>query len=199
MNTTTNTAEVGAYHLASAKNYDLFEPQRNNNFVFIVTDLDGILRVGTTGTDDNDKISNAQEVLKLSVDQASIPMFTQEVITIKRGNSVVKAAGAPTFSDGNIVVNDYIGADSKSVLLAWQNLSYNVATDKVGRMSQYKKVCYLNEYTPDYRLVRSWKLLGCWVAGLSEDAFSMGDSGKKTISATIAYDRAIMEMPDEEL
>lgn len=190
-----NVTQPGAYHLSD--NPALYEPQRNNNFVFIVTGIDNILRAGVAETDENAYISNAQEVLKFSVEQSSIPMFSQEVITIKRGNSVMKAAGVPTFTEGNIVVNDYIGADSKSVLMAWQNLSYNVLTEKIGNMADYKKTCYLNEYTPDYKLVRTWKMLGCWVSGLSEDPFSMNDSGKKTISANISYDKAIMEMPDE--
>ena len=118
--------------------------------------------------------------------------------SVNYGNSVMKAAGKPTFSDGTLVVNDFIGADTKSVLMAWQNLSYNVRTDKVGRMADYKKNCYLQEYTPDWQLVRTWRLIGCWVSGLSEDQFSHDSSDKKTISATITFDKAYMELPDEE-
>ena len=40
-------------------------------------------------------------------------------------------------------------------------------------------------------------MLGCWVSGLSESEFNMEQSGKKTITATISYDKAFMEMPDE--
>lgn len=109
----------------------------------------------------------------------------------------MKFAGAPTFSDGTLVVNDYIGADTKSALMAWQNLSYNVKTEKVGNMKDYKKMCYLCEYTPDYKLVRTWKMLGCWVSGLTESDFSMDSAGKKTISATISFDKAFMELPEE--
>ena len=185
----------GTYHLAD--NPALYDPMRNNTFEFVVTGLDKLLRVGADGSEENAYITNAQEVLRLSVDSASIPMFTQEVIPVKRGNSTIKFAGTPSFASGSIVVNDWIGADSKSALMAWQNLSYNVKTDRVGNAADYKKDCWLIEYTPDYtKQVRQWQLKGCFISGLSEDAYSMSSDGKKTISATIEYDRAIMSLPD---
>ena len=187
--------QIGSYHLAD--NPELYEVQRDNNFEFIVTGIDNILRTGADETDSNAYIKNASQTLRYSVVQASIPMFTQEPITISRGNSVMKAAGKPSFTDGSLVVNDFIGADTKSSLMAWQNLSYNVKTERVGNMADYKKTCYLCEYTPDYKLVRTWKMVGCWVSGLSEEAFNMEGSGKKTITATITFDKAFMELPDE--
>ena len=185
----------GTYHLAD--NPAIYDPMRNNTFEFVVTGLDKLLRVGADGSEENAYITNAQEVLRLSVDSASIPMFTQEVIPVKRGNSTIKFAGTPSFASGSLVVNDWIGADSKSALMAWQNLSYNVKTDRVGNAADYKKDCWLIEYTPDYtKQVRQWQLKGCFISGLSEDAYSMSSDGKKTISATIEYDRAIMSLPD---
>ena len=185
----------GTYHLAD--NPALYDPMRNKTFEFVVTGLDKLLRVGADGSEENAYITNAQEVLRLSVDSASIPMFTQEVIPVKRGNSTIKFAGTPSFASGSLVVNDWIGADSKSALMAWQNLSYNVKTDRVGNAADYKKDCWLIEYTPDYtKQVRQWQLKGCFISGLSEDAYSMSSDGKKTISATIEYDRAIMSLPD---
>lgn len=190
-----NVSQVGAYHLSD--NPALYEVQRSNNFEFVVTGIDNILRVDADEGDDNAYITNAAQTLRFSVVQASIPMFSQEPISIRRGNSVMKAAGVPTFPDGSLVVNDFIGADTKSALMAWQNLSYNVKTERVGKMADYKKTCYLCEYTPDYQLVRTWKMLGCWVSGLQEDDFNMEDGNKKTITATIQYDKAFMELPTE--
>lgn len=186
--------QYGAYHLAD--NPTIYEPIRSNNFMFIVTGIDNILRVGADENDADARITNASKSLQFSVTQASIPFFNQETITIRRGNSVIKAAGLPSFGEGSITIHDYIGADGKSVLMAWQNLSYNVKTEKVGLMSDYKMTCYLCEYDPNYKLVRTWKLLGCWVAGLSEDTFDMENGDKKTITAKIEYDKAFMEMPD---
>ena len=56
--------------------------------------------------------------------------------------------------------------------------------------------CYHGSYTPDYKLVRTWKMVGCWVSDISEGDFNMESNGKKTITATIQYDKAFMEMPD---
>ena len=193
---TLDTTQSGTYHLAT--DMALYEVQRTNNFEFLVTDIDNILRAGVTvdAAEDTDIIKNAQSTLRFSVVSFTTPTFSQNVIEIKRGNTTMKAAGVPTFDNGSLVVNDYIGADTKSALMAWQNLSYNVRTEKVGRMADYKKRCYLNEYTPDYKLVRTWRLEGCWVSGIQGGDFNMESNDKKTITATISFDKAFMEMPD---
>lgn len=112
----TEISQYGTYHLAD--NPELYEVQRSNNFEFIVTGIDNILRAGANETDENAFITNASQTLRFSVVQSSIPMFSQEVIRIQRGNTVMKAAGVPTFNDGSLVVNDFIGADTKSALMA---------------------------------------------------------------------------------
>lgn len=193
LNTPTSNSQ-GAYVLAD--NPNLYEIQRKNYFEFVVTDINGILRAGSTGEEGNARIDNAQEVLRVSVVSAPIPHFTQTPIEIRRGNSVMKAAGVPSFNNGTLVVNDYIGADTKAVLMAWQNLSYNVRTEKVGLMSDYKKDAYLVEYTPDYQQVRKWRLHGCWVSGISETDYSQESNEKNTIQATIEYDRAEIDMSE---
>lgn len=187
-----NNSHTGTYHLADNPKY--FEIQRNNNFEFIVTDLDNIRRAGALGTESNANIKNAQELLRLSVSKAAVPHFTQEVVTIKRGNSTMKYAGVPDFKAGSFEFHDYVGADTKAILMAWQNLSYNVDTEIVGSMAnpdtQYKKNCYLVEYTPDKQMVRSWILYGCWISALDEGQYSGEDGGKHAITATIEYDHA---------
>lgn len=189
--------ERGAYHLATIP--ELVEPQRSNTFEFVITDIDGIRRAAQDDTQ-SETISNAQEVIRMSVKSASVPTFTQNPITIQRGNSTIKLPGTPTFSEGQVVVNDYIGLDGKSVLVAWQNLSYNPKTDKIGTAAAYKKTCYLLEYTPDNeKLVRQWVLQGCWVSGLTMPEFNHEQGNElRTVTATIQYDRGWMEMPDTE-
>ena len=194
--------EHGTYHLASNKS--LYQPQKTNNFEFIVTfGDDDLIREGTpegfeTNAENIIKSDIAQETLRLSVNKTSIPHFTQSVIEVKRGNSTMKFAGTPTFSEGSLEIEDYVNADSKSILMAWQRLSYDVETEKVGDASQYKKDCTLIEYTPNYRQVRYWVLKGCWISGLSEPGFDSYADTKNNISVTIQYDYAIMHMPDEE-
>ena len=196
-NSTLNVASDAAHGTyVLADNPKLFEPQRTNNFEFVVTDLDNIMRAGVLGNEDSARIPNAQEMLRLSVTKAPIPHYTQGVIEIKRGNSVVKAAGTPTFSNGQVVCNDYIGADTKAIIMAWQNLSYNVTTEKVGLMGDYKKDAYLIEYTPDNQEVRRWRLHGCWVSGVSEDGPSSENNSKNNITVTIEFDRGEIDTSD---
>lgn len=193
INQSTSTP-MGTYHLAA--NTNLYEIQRTNNFEFIITDIDGITKAGMLGGEANGTIANAQEIIRLSVVSSSIPHFSQQAIEVKRGNSTMKFAGVPTFKAGQVKVNDYIGAATKEVLMAWQNLSYNVLTEKVGLASDYKKDCYLIEYTPDYQKVRQWKMHGCWISELSEDDFNNEQNDKKQITCNIEYDRAELDMSE---
>ena len=179
---------IGTHHLAA--NTNLYEIQRTNNFEFIVTDIDGIMKAGMVGGEAFGTIDNAQEIIRLSVVSSSIPHFKQDAIQVKRGNNTMKFAGVPTFDAGKLKLNDFIGAATKEVLMAWQNLSYNVLTEKVGLASDYKKDCYLVEYTPDYQKVRQWKMHGCWISELSEDEFNHESNEGKKIDVTIEYDRA---------
>ena len=192
-------SQIGTYHLG--ENPQLYSPQRANNYEFIVTDIDGILRPGAVRGDTNASFRNAQEVLRVSVSNAFVPHFTQEVVEIKRGNSTIKFAGVPTFDGGDLQFHDFIGANTKEILMAWQNLSYNVYTEKVGSLDvpeqDYKKDAFLIEYTPDYRKVRQWRLHGCWISSLSEDNYDNYSGDKKMLSCTISYDWAELDITEQ--
>ena len=183
---------LGTYYLTDNPKY--YEIQRSNNFVFYVSGLSKAFNIA------NNKYAqdNADDVIKISVNRATVPHFTQSPIQVKRGNNTMKFAGVPEFGSGSIDLNDYIGAGTKDVLLAWQNKSYDVRTEKVGLASDYKKDAYLLEYTPDYQLVRTWKLMGCWISGLSEGEYSHDSADKHIISATIEYDKAWIDISDVE-
>ena len=81
--------------------------------------------------------------------------------------------------------------------MAWQNLSYNVYTEKVGSLDvpaqNYKKDAFLIEYTPDYRKVRQWRLYGCWISDLSEDGYDNYSGDAKKVKCTIQYDYATLD------
>lgn len=179
---------IGSYHLAD--NPAIYEPARSNTFEFVVTGLNNIARV-----DDADEvITNAEDVLRYSVAETSIPHFSLSTLEIRRGNSVMKFAGVPSFNAGNLVINDYIGADGKSALMAWQGKAYNVRTEKVGKLADYKKQCWLIEYDPAFNFVRQWRLEGCWISAISESPFNMEASEVRKITATVEYDKAYMEL-----
>jgi hypothetical protein len=185
---------LDAQHIST--NLANYEAARTGFFSLIVDNLDNIIKATYSGdhasAPASDKIATAQETLKLNVLTADVPHFELNVLEYKRGNETVRFAGTPTFNAGSIKVDDVVGIDTKSILMAWQGLAYNVHTRKGGRMVDYKRDCTLIEYTQDYEQVRSWTLYGCWISALSEDAFDRENDGKRAITATVQYDRAVM-------
>lgn len=178
---------IGTYYLADNPKY--YEPQRSNTFQFCVSGLADKLEIKT-----NDYAqANADEVLRLSVKSSSVPHFSINKLGISRGNSNMNFAGKPEFSDGTIVLNDYIGAGTKEVLLAWQSKAYNVHTEKVGLASDYKIDAYLIEYTPEYSMVRKWILRGCWIREISEGEYDADSAEVKHLTASIVYDKAYID------
>ena len=175
-----------------------YESARSGFFSLIVDDIDNIVKASFSGdreaATNNDKIARAQEILKLNVIKAPVPHFTLKTEQYRRGNDVVKFAGVPDFESGNLIVDDVVGLDTKSILMAWQGLAYNVYTRKGGRMKDYKKNCTLVEYTQDFEQIRSWTLHGCWISSISEGEFDKENDGKRQITAKLEYDRAELNM-----
>lgn len=179
---------MGAYHLAD--NPKQYQPVRTNNFRFIVVGLNNLLRLGGDENDPNDYINNAQEVIDFSVVKFDVPDFSQQEIEIARGNSTIYFAGKASYRSGTLVINDFAGADGKSILRAWQGLSYNPYDDTIPSSDKYKIDATVLEYLPDNTLINYWELKGCWVTGIQETGWDNENPGKKTLQATIRYDRA---------
>lgn len=185
----------GAYHLAD--NPSMYQPVRSNNYRFNVVGLDRILKAGENPELESSYITNAREVLDFSVVSFAAPHFSQEPISINRGNSTVKYAGKVNWEGtSNLVINDFVGADGKSVLMAWQNLSYDVINDTIPSSVNYKVDAQVLEYTADNQLIRYWDLKGCWVSNISESEYSYDSADKRQVTATIQYDRAIPHLAD---
>ena len=136
---------LSAYHLGST--HRAYQPAKKNFFEFIVEDLTNLLKPGVEKelAQEADYITDGQEVIRLTVNKAPVPHYELNEIEIRKGNSSVWYAGTPTFSEGTLEVDDMIGANSKAVLEAWQNLAYNVLNDQGGRAINYKKNCTLIE------------------------------------------------------
>ena len=182
--------KFGTYYLA--ENPKEYEVQRSNTFELRIEGLNKTLNIPQNEV----AAAAAEDVLKLSVNSSSVPHFTQNVIEVKRGNNSMKFAGAATFGEGTIKFNDYIGAGTKDVLTAWQQKAYTVRTEKVGLAKDYKRTGTLVEYTPDFQIVRTWKLYGCWISGLSEDEYNSDSAEKHNITATIQYDKAMIDLSE---
>lgn len=183
-----------ADHISS--NLGVYEAARSAFFTLIVDDIDNLVKATYSGdrteVGENDRIgATAGEYLRLNVLSTKVPHFSVEKLTYRRGNEEVHFAGIPSFESGEIVVDDVVGLDTKSILMAWQSLTYDVHSGKGGRMKDYKKKCTLTEYTQDFEKIRSWELYGCFPISLSEDSFDRESDGKRKITMEISYDKAI--------
>lgn len=184
--------DISVYNLVNKP--DLFQPRQSNAFKFIVFGLDNLVNPRT-----GELIPNASDILKQSVFTGQVPSFNQQPIETRVGNTVMKAAGSPTFQDTSINLHDYVGAETYDVLYAWQNLSFNVKTGRTGLMSDYKKTAYLLEYNSDFSKVTDvWKLHGVWVSGLSKDGYDTSSTANEVkIQCSISYDWAEPEDPNQ--
>lgn len=178
-----------------------YESARTGFFTLIIDDLTNLLKPDYKGEPDaaseDDRITNAQEVLKLNVVKCPIPHFEIATHEYRRGNDVVHFAGVPTWNGGTIVVDDIVGLDTKSILMSWLYLAYNPHTRKGGRMRDYKKTATLCEYTQDYELIRSWTIEGMFITKIQEDDFDKENDGKRQLQVDFIFDRATVNLPDE--
>ena len=167
-----DTNKLGTYHISSdIQNY---ESARSNFFTLLIDDLDDLLypEFSNTGENpDNEYVTRrtgrtGQEVIKLSVNKMFVPHFSLGQVEIRRGNSVVKFTNVPTWDSGTIELQDFVGLQTKNVLMAWQALAYDVVSDTQGRAGDwqdeqgvwhrgYKRKCQLVEYTQDFEPIRT--------------------------------------------
>ena len=119
---------LSAQHIST--NLANYEAARTGFFSLIVDDIDNIVKASYSGdpkaASNSDKIARAQETLKLNVTKAPVPHFSLATLEYRRGNDVVKFAGVPTYDAGDITVDDVVGMDTKSILMAWQALAYSL-------------------------------------------------------------------------
>ena len=167
----------------------LYEPARSTDFELFVYGLSDLVE----GTSEEE----AQEVIRIAVATAPVPHYTINPIRQRRGNSTQTFAGTPEFDQGEIQLYDWIGVNTKSILLAWQKKASNLETGKTGILTDYKKNAVLCEYSPDGQIVRAWDIYGCWINAVREDPFNHADNqAERRITATMQYDMAIPRTTD---
>lgn len=184
--------DISVYDLVSRP--DAFQHRQSNAFKFMVFGLENLVDPKT-----GEPIPNASDILKQATFTGQVPSFSQAPIEIRVGNTVMKAAGTPTFADTTIQLHDYVGVDTYNVLYAWQTLQYNSKTGRVGLASEYKKDAYLLEYTTDFSKVTNlWKLHGVWIQRLSKDGYDNSQTASDVkISCQLTYDWAEPEDPNQ--
>ena len=189
----TTGVPFGAYHLSA--NPDLYQPQVANNFKFVFPDFGPLLKEGKTEDEPDAFIYDVPNTLSVSLISTDVPSYQQGVISIRRGNSVAKYAGTIEWNTLSMSFNSFEGAHTKDAVMAWKALSYNVKKDIVACLDNtdtpYKQTCYLLEYSPDYRLQRTWKIINAFPTTVTFSGYSNESRDTPvTINLTLAYDRA---------
>jgi len=167
-------SQIGAFHMSNAS-FNNYEPQRLNNFELVI---DGI---------------GDSETLKLSVHSTSAPGISVDALEIPYGNTRVKYAGAATYNDINVVVNDWIGKDIELLMTQWMDKVFNPRTQEVGQAASYKKSGTLNEFSTDGKLVRTWRMIGLWPTSMEFGEFAQDSTDRRQINCTLSCDYAYRE------
>lgn len=189
----TTGVPFGAYHLSA--NPDLYQPQLQNNFVFVFPDFGPLLKEGKNGNESDAYIYDVANTLQVSLISSDVPNYDQGTIEIRKGNSVAKYAGTVTWNPLSLRFNSFEGAHTKDAIMAWKALSYNIKKDIITSLDNtdiaYKQDCYLIEYSCDYRPQRKWKIINAFPSKVS---FSNYDNSARdssvTVDVTLQYDRA---------
>lgn len=209
-----------------------FEPQTQNTFSFeFLFDPAQVAYIATyanrqispiTGAEAIDGanysrgLSQINEILNSSLQQANAPTKSIGQITIDYFNSQIKFAGKPTYNNASFTLNTLIGLGSKHVLAAWADIclsertlaggwartepNYNPPVQ--GNMSDeqylnklfshigYKVDGVLLECARDGTIVSSWSYIGMWVSAFTPGNYNMsGANTPSQISATITVDQ----------
>jgi len=164
---------AGASHFATSVAYEV---QRTNHFEVIITGL-----------------TVEAEKIRMLVETVRIPSISLETTDLRKGNETIKVATNPTFSGGDIVMKDAIGADLELAFYNWFSEVYNPDTGLMGNASDYKKTVRLVQYSPDGRTSRTWKCEGCFPVSFDPGELSYASPDKKLITSTLSVDRALPE------
>ena len=183
----------GAYHLSA--NPAQYQPQLAQNFLFVFPDFPRLLKEGKTGIEDDAYVYDVSEKLQVSLISTDVPSYNQGEIVVRRGNSMAKYPGTITWNDIKMSFNSFEGAGTKEAILAWRALTYDVKKDSIPSLTNmeipYKQTCYLLEYSGDWRLQRTWKIINAFPNSVEFSNYSAESTDtKQTINLTLKYDRA---------
>ena len=107
-------SKLNSYHFSANK--ETYEIQRGNNFEFILSDP-AFNKITAVGSDTKSWGANTSEFIRLSVSSSSVPHFSQNAIEVRRGNTAVKYAGVISWPSGSLECYDFIGAETKDILI----------------------------------------------------------------------------------
>lgn len=164
----------------------LYQPQLTNHFEMYIY-LPSSLVQG-----DEKKILDARKYITLAVKSVDAPDLAVNTLEIPHGNTKVNIAGQVNSKQtGTMVVNDYIGANTKEILFNWMSLVNNPYTGQMGWAANYKCKAQCIKYSPDGALLDGWVYTGFFPTSVGEDNMSKDGSNINTITVQYAYDLAL--------
>lgn len=192
-----NKSDVSIDHLIDN---GLFEPQRvAHSYLTVEFGEKGLVdihgrQLGAAGDITEGIEFTPDNLLRLSLSSHGMPNHSGEVIKIRKGNEEIKFNGQETFEDIDISWTDWIGADIENVVSAWDGLRYNPVTGFSHPAKNYKKYGTIVQYSPDGKIVRTWKLMGIWLNAVKFGEYNRSNNDHREISATIHVDKAYPEI-----
>jgi hypothetical protein len=129
--------------------------------------------------------------IALSLNNAKIPMYTNDGIELPYGNDSAWVAGKGALDDPTIEFVDYVDTKIGEILQAWKLLVFNPATGEVGYPSEYKKDGRIIQVDTKGVELRAWHLRGIWPVSLDYGNVDQATSDSAKISGTFKIDRMI--------
>lgn len=174
-----------AFHIAN-DSVGKYRPSMTNNFRVTIWGLEGTA----------DKVSEEEDatlgedtglVLKISNDSFVEPSFSQQSVTIKRGNLSIEFPSQMDAFSSTANFTCFVDADTYGKLYTWKCLSGDHETGEVGDPSDYWKTVTIDHITGKGELIGTWTLNNCWISNLQGVTFDQSGSSVKTCQVTLKY------------
>lgn len=135
-------------------------------------------------------IDGFSEEFLLHVRTSSLVSKTFTPIETRFFNDLIKQAGSRTFDDLALTIHDAIGPDVERQLYNWQELIMNSTTGYMGYAADYKRTATITEYNINGEIRSVWEFEGVWPTNINFGDLTREDVNKKSVTVTLAYDRA---------
>ncbi len=162
-----------------------FEPQRQNNFSLEIHGLPG---------GDSDRQSIILSLQSLS----EIPGSQNATIAIPYQNETRYVAGKATVEAFQMVLRDYVDAETRDAIIRWRRLVYDAgvqgANGRIGLAKEYKKEGYIRLHGPDSDEPagrRIATLVGIWPTHDPKGNPDMSADEQMTFEVTLQVDKVV--------
>ena len=172
------------FHIADKpQNY---RPLTNNNFQLTVFGLDGMRNWALE--DPEAKLTDSDLTLKIGNKSFGGPKFSQQSLSITRGNLTIEFPGRIDAFQTTAVFQVFMNKSAWDILYSWKMASGNHETGDVGDPDDYWKTVEIDVTTGNKgTLVGTWVLNNCWLSELQEVTFDHESNEVKSVNITLKF------------